>query len=57
MNSGISAKNLRLLVVEDDSALREEITRILERRTSYDFDTAENAEKAIEMFEDHLMTL
>jgi two-component system nitrogen regulation sensor histidine kinase NtrY len=40
----------KLLVVEDDTALREEICRVLERRTKYEFETAGDAEAAIALF-------
>jgi len=39
----------RLLVVEDDAYLREEIMRVLERRTPYRADAAGSGEEALEM--------
>lgn len=50
-NSSPAAAAERLLVVEDDEYLREEIMRVLERRTAYRADSASSGEEALEKAE------
>jgi DNA-binding response OmpR family regulator len=46
-------KPITILLVEDDSATRDLITIVIERKTEYSLIIAENGEEALEIFHEH----